>query len=190
MVQRVADAFLFSTIRGFCRRTVTTRRSWQTSLETLDPQDAGGDEQPANFGMAKGLVAGAGAGFSGSHPDSIQQIMDDFNALPYEQRKAITDPQIGQPEPMPTIGPVVMPSDDEVRRSAAEAPVLRQFNALADFFKAGAAADRQGHNIRLADAGELSEILGTEPLEEVVDSALQEAPRKTCRPRPLAMVGA
>ena len=86
--------------------------------------------------MAKGLVAGAGADFgSDLTPDSIQQIMDDFNALPYEQRKAITDPQIGQPEPMPTIGPVVMPSDDEVRRSAAEAPVLRQFNALADFFK-------------------------------------------------------
>ncbi len=169
MVQRVADAFLFLDDQGLLSSDGDDATKLADFARTLGPQMQVAMSNPANFGMAKGLVAGAGADFgSDLTPDSIQQIMDDFNALPYEQRKAITDPQIGQPEPMPTIGPVVMPSDDEVRRSAAEAPVLRQFNALADFFKAPGRRLTAKGNIRLADAGELSEILGTEPLEEVV----------------------
>jgi hypothetical protein len=55
-----------------------------------------------------------------------------------------------------------------VRSSAAEAPVLRQFNALAEFFKAPGRRLTTKGNIRLADAEELSEILGAEPMAVVV----------------------
>jgi hypothetical protein len=169
MVQRVADAFLFLDDQGLLSSDGDDAGTLADFARALGPQMQAAMSNPANFGMAKGLVAGAGADFgSDLTPDSIQRIMDDFNELPYEQRKAITDPHIRQPEPTPTIGPVVMPSDDMVRRSAAEAPVLHQFKALADFFKAPGRRLTAKGNIRLADAGELSGILGTEPLEEVV----------------------
>ena len=171
MVDRVADAFLFLGDQGLLSSEGDDARSLADCARTLGPQMQGAMSNPANFGMAKGLIAGVGGDFTSDlTPGSMQQIMDDFNALPYEQRKAITDPHIGQPAPRrtPTIGSVVMPSDDDVRRSAAEAPVLRQFNALAAFFKAPGRRLTAKGNIRLADAGELSEILGTEPLEEVV----------------------
>ncbi len=81
MVQRVADAFLFLDDQGLLSSDGDDATKLADFARTLGPQMQVAMSNPANFGMAKGLVAGAGADFgSDLTPDSIQQIMDDFNA--------------------------------------------------------------------------------------------------------------
>lgn len=127
---------------------------------------------PANFGMAKSIFSSVGVDLDENlTPDRLNEVMEQFNALPLEQRKAITDPGVQQSVPdRPVIGPVVLPTDDEVRESAAAAPVLATFAALNTYFEAPGRPLTAKGNIKLADAQALSEIIGSEPLEEKINN--------------------
>lgn len=124
---------------------------------------------PANFGMAKSMFGGLDV--DADEPitqERLDELVSQFNALPFEERKALTDPGfVEEEEPeLPVIGPVRLPDDDAVRASADAAPVLAGFTSLADFFRAPGRPLTTKGNIKLADAQALSEVLGTESLEE------------------------
>jgi hypothetical protein len=125
---------------------------------------------PAGFGLAKSIFAGLDVDLSEPiTPERLDDLMAQFNALPLEERTALTDQAFADDElDLPVIGPVRLPDDDAVRSSATEAPVLAGFAALAEYFRAPGRPLTATGNIKLADAKALSGILGTEPLEEEI----------------------
>lgn len=167
LIECITDAFVFMAESGLLASESAPADALADAAHEMAGECARRMEDPAYFGMAKSLFAGMGVDVEeGLTQERLDAVMQQFNSLPYEQRKAITDPGMGAPEPVgPTIGPVVMPSEERVRESAAAAPVLAGFLALSDFFGTGRPLTKKG-NVKLADAGALSEILGTEPLEQ------------------------
>jgi hypothetical protein len=169
-VEAVADGFVFLEERHLLSAGSTPAVVLAAHARSLAAECESRMGDPSNFGMAKSLFAGMGVDFDEDlSPERLNSLMDEFNARPFEQRKAFTDSLMGPeiPEPI-TIGPVALPSEDEVRAAAAAAPVLAGFRALSDYFEAPGRPLTKTGNIKLADAEALSEILGTEPLEEAV----------------------
>lgn len=144
---------------------------------------------PSNFGMAKSLfgtelaggqvnpIADIGrmieAGVDGDSPEFqalLQERMDAFNALPMEDRKAITDRQLSAPVPaterirIPVVD--IPPLLEDVERSAADSRLLQMIDALVAFVGPKGIAVTQAGNLRLADARELVELLGTDDVYE------------------------
>lgn len=144
---------------------------------------------PANFGMAKSMFATelAGcqlnpladigrmieAGVDGDSPEFqalLQERMDAFNALPMEDRKAITDRQTSATVPttkrlrIPVVD--IPPLLEDVERSAADSRLLKMIDVLVAFVGPKGIAVTQAGNLRLADARELVELLGTDDVYE------------------------
>lgn len=115
----------------------------------------------ANKHRAKSMFSGPGVDFEGDLSEiDLESLMDRFNSLPFDQRGELLGlPAV--PAPTTTIGPVLMPSAQEVSVSAAQAPVLQGFRALYKYFESPGRTLTTSGNIKLADAGELSGILGT-----------------------------
>jgi hypothetical protein len=166
MVETVANGFLFMEGQNLLARGSAPARKLSERALSLADECVARMGDPSNFGMAKSLFAGMGVDFEeGLAPEDMQGLIERFNALPHEQRSAI----MGAPQPdLPVIGPVLMPSMDEVIASAVAAPVLAGFRRLNDYFQAPGRPLTSTGNIKLADAADLSEILGTEPLAEQV----------------------
>lgn len=168
MADSVATAFMFFGEAGLLAADSDPGTVLARHARSLGPEFQVQMADPANFGMAKTL-------FSGIDPEDLTEetldaLMTDFNALPLEQRQAMTERLMPDErmDPDIRIGPFVLPGEDEVRESAAQAPVLAGFRKLAEFFaEPGRKLTAKG-NIRLADAQALSEILGTEPLEQTL----------------------
>lgn len=170
MPEGVAQAFTFLADQGLlARRSV---RGDRLAAHARSLADAFVNEmtEPANFGLAKSIFGGAAFGADEPlTPERLEEMVTEFNARPFEERRALTDPAIQRYEPdLPTLGPIRLPDDDAVRASAAEAPVLAAFTSLAEYFRAPGRPLTAKGNIRLADAEALSEILGTEGLELVI----------------------
>ncbi len=122
---------------------------------------------PANFGMTKTLFGGAGPELDLDDPASLQRHMDEFNALPEEERRRRLPDRalgLGGPGPLPLSGqripPVALPDDAEYAASAAQAPILRSFARLAEFVGDGRKLTQRGQ-LTLADARVLVELLET-----------------------------
>jgi hypothetical protein len=128
-------------------------------------------DDPSNFGMAKTLFANLGLDPDQlSDPDALEQAMNSINALPLDERRRLTAGSAGglgaggdDPDllDLPSIGPVVMPSPDAARDSAAVAPVLTGFDQLAEYFAAPGRPLTKAGNLRLVDARALVVQLGT-----------------------------
>ena len=142
------------------------------AIDELIPDAMQAMADPSNFGMAKSL-------FGGSFPDPdelgseaelqayLERRMEEFNALPFEERKALTDPSF---DPTPTLRELpfvhVPPSPEAVETSAAETPVLELFERLRTHLgERGAPLTTKG-NLKLDDARALVGLLGT---DDVVD---------------------
>jgi len=140
---------------------------------------------PANFGMAKSMFTARltdtggnplpdiGALLeSGADPDDpsfqalMQERMDAFNALPFDDRKAITDRMLpgGVPQSQRVRIPVVdiPPTEDELLASVSQSRLLAMVEALVDYVGPKGIALTQAGNLRLADAEELVARLGTD----------------------------
>lgn len=140
---------------------------------------------PANFGMAKSLFAtrltDAGGNplpdigallEAGADPDDpgfqalMQERIDAFNALPFDDRKAITDPMApgGVPLSQAVRIPVVdiPPTEGELAASIAGSRLLTMVEDLVDYVGPKGIALTQAGNLRLADAEELVTRLGTD----------------------------
>ncbi len=151
-------------------------------------------DDPSNFGMAKTLFGNLGLDPDQlSDPGALEQAMNSINALPLEERRRLTagsaggigfaddDPDL---DDLPSIGPVVLPSPDAVRASAAAAPVLVGFDLLAEHFAAPGRLLTKTGNLRLVDARALVEQLGTgESLEHDYGDRTYRVPSAAHLPR-------
>ena len=170
MVESVANGFVFLGERGLLSPSSDPADRLAAHTRSLAGECERRMGDPTNFGMAKSLFAGMGVDLEEEvTQEGLNSLMEQFNSLPFEQRKAFTDPFMGPgTQEQLSIGPVVLPSEEEVRAAAAAAPVLAGFRALSDYFEAPGRPLTAAGNIKLADAGALSEILGSEPLEESI----------------------
>lgn len=122
---------------------------------------------PANFGMAKSLFAGAGGlglGGSGSAEDLDAVLSRTTGQSPemFDQLRELFD-DVGDDDSdgPPRIGPVRVPDDDAVRAAAASAPLLDTTRSLAEYCAAPGRTLTAKGNLRLADARHLVEALST-----------------------------
>ena len=102
-----------------------------------------------NFGMAKSLFGGAGLGqedIDFDDPASIQQAMDRFDALPFAERKALTDPSFAPRQPPKMMLPdVVAPSVGSLPCSIGRSPPTCRW--------------RSSPNVWRPDVSELADVL-------------------------------
>jgi hypothetical protein len=132
------------------------------AIEALAPDYVEAMGDPSQFGMAKALFGAAAAdGVNLGDDDGLQAWMADFNARPEDERKRLL-PQAapGVRPPRPQLPPVFLPGEAAVRASAAVAPVLEKFAALADYVGEGRKLTQKGH-LSLADARALVDLLHT-----------------------------
>ena len=117
---------------------------------------------PANFGLAKSMFAGANTdGVDVTDPDSLERWVEEFNARSFEERTELLGPSSYAAAPPRTVLPaIVLPSETALAESRAAAPILEKFTVLADFVGAGRKLTGTG-NITLADARRLVALLGT-----------------------------
>ncbi|HEY6422759.1 MAG TPA: hypothetical protein VIY28_05820 [Pseudonocardiaceae bacterium] len=102
---------------------------------------------PANYGLAKGLFAGAGGLDPGLVEADVAALMQRINSI--------------DELPTLTVGPAQLPEPAERAESAAAAPVLSQLQLLWEFCAAPGRPLTQKGNLRLADARHLVDALGT-----------------------------
>lgn len=137
---------------------------------------------PSNFGMAKSLFCGAGPDLDLQDPASLQRCMDEFNALPEEERRRrIPDSALGlgpaaqPPRRHHRLPPVALPDDTEYAESAAKAPILQRFAQLVEFVGDGRKLTQRGQ-LTLADARVLIDLLET---GDVMDPVIGDQTFKT-----------
>ncbi len=107
---------------------------------------------PANFGLAKGLVAQVGGLDAGMSEEDLARALERLQGLaPGGDRKA----------DVLSVGPVRHPSPEGRAESAEASPVLGQLRALWEFCAAPGRQVTQKGNLRLADARQLVELLDT-----------------------------
>ena len=142
-------------------------------------------ERPGT-GLIMAMVNAMGADESVlADPEELERLVAAYNALPSEQRRAISDPVIlGRSAAAdhdagdglelsdldlaasPSMGPVVMPAEHEIVESAAAAPVVQAFWRLAGYFAAPGRTLTAKGNVKIADAQRLADVLGTEDVYE------------------------
>ena len=114
---------------------------------------------PANFGMAKGLLAQVGGLDAGMSEEDLARALDRLQALP---------PQDGHEDlPVLSVGPVHHPDPNSRAESAAAAPALRQLERLWEYCADPGRPVTQKGNLRLADARHLVELLPTGDIPDV-----------------------
>jgi hypothetical protein len=171
MPSSVAEAFTFLAHQRLLSPTSEPGARLAAHARSLASRFTREMANPAGFGLAKSLFAGLDVDLDEPiTPDRLDTLMAEFNALPLEERTAILDQALedeGEPD-LPVIGPVYLPDNGAVRTSAAAAPVLAGFTALAEYFRAPGRPLTATGNIKLADAQALSSTLGTESLQEEI----------------------
>jgi hypothetical protein len=120
----------------------------------------------SNFGLSKSIMTAMGfERVDELTPEGVQRVMDDFNALPDDVRRAITDPAIGE-RSMPQFGPVRLPSEGELHQAAESSSILTALGTLADYMAPPGKVLTAKGNLKIADARALSDLLGTEDVYE------------------------
>lgn len=125
--------------------------------------DAMGDE--SKFGMAKSVFGGFALQDLPESPEELQALLDqrmeEFNALPFEERRRQTDGHIAPRAPRVVELPFVHvpPSAAEIERSARVSPAVAKFEALREYLGESGRALTEKGNLRLADARELVKLL-------------------------------
>jgi hypothetical protein len=116
---------------------------------------------PAHYGLAKGLFAGAGGLEPGMdlNDGTLAEMMQQINALA---------PGGIDELPIRTVGPATLPEPRHRAESAAAAPVLAQLHQLWEFCAAPGRPLTKKGNLRLADARHLVEALDTGDVPDAV----------------------
>ncbi len=121
---------------------------------------------PANYGLAKGLFAGAG----GLEPGVLEPGMDlddDALAAVMQRINALLPGGIDE-APTLTVGPATLPEPQQRAESAAAAPALGQLYKLWQFCAAPGRPLTKKGNLRLADARHLVDALDTGDVPDVI----------------------
>ncbi|MGH3775224.1 MAG: hypothetical protein ACRDRR_05715 [Pseudonocardiaceae bacterium] len=120
---------------------------------------------PANYGLAKGLFAGAG-GLEPGMLESGMDVDDDALAAVMQQMNDLAPDGIDD-VPILTVGPATLPEPPQRAASAAAAPALVQMHKLWQFCAAPGRPLTQKGNLRLADVRHLVDALGTGDVPDV-----------------------
>jgi hypothetical protein len=129
---------------------------------------------PANYGLAKGLFAGAGGLGSGM----LEPGLDSDDALAAVMQRINAPAPDGIDEaPILAVGPVSLPEPQQRAESAAAAPALVQMHQLWQFCAAPGRPLTQKGNLRLADARYLVDALGTGDVPDVETGDYRRTPR-------------
>jgi hypothetical protein len=109
---------------------------------------------------------------------ALDQRMEAFNSLPFEQRRAHTDAAFAQREPAPVeLGfTYVPPTAADVDASAAQSRLLELVDRFVEFVAADSVKLTDAGNISIADARKLVAALGT---GDVLDHSLFGRPKTT-----------
>ncbi len=151
----VADAMVYLGERGLLRRGSEPAKGLAEHALSRTDEFIDSMSNPALFGMAKSMFALGGGlepDFDITAPGAIDQLIDRANSRMSELPAA--------PEPL-AVGPVTMPDDNERRRSAATAPVLRRFELLHEACAMPGLKLTKTGNPNLTDARRLVELLDT-----------------------------
>ncbi len=153
-----------------------------THVDGLVDEVAEALDDPKNFGLGKSIFGVDLLDASGSPLPSLAELFDDdrpesmenlqalldermqaFNSLPFDERRALTDPMFERmlPEPIELPFVFVPPSEAEVEASAEDSELLRQVDGLVRHLGDSGIKLTQAGNVRLADARELVEALAT-----------------------------
>lgn len=91
---------------------------------------------PSRFGPAKALATVLGQrGVDLGDADAVQRVIDEINALPFEERAALLPaPPMPAPEPAP---PVVLPDDGELAVLARATTLLDRLRTVVAFYGDG-----------------------------------------------------
>jgi hypothetical protein len=127
-------------------------------------------DNPANFGMSKTLLDGLDlSGFSEEElHTALNARMNEINALPYAERKALTDrffdagddPDLdAEPYELPFV--YIPPPLADVEAAAAASPLLAKVEALRDYLGADGKPLTDKGNLKLADGRALIGLLDT-----------------------------
>jgi hypothetical protein len=135
--------------------------------ERLSPQffAAMGDESNWSFGKRMWATASA-EGVDLADQASMERFIADFNERSLAERDAILGPLPGAAEalgravlgPLP---PVVLPTEDELRRLAAETTLVRRIVGVVEYVGTGRPVTDKG-NLKLDDGKALVGLLGTD----------------------------
>jgi len=119
---------------------------------------------PNNYGMAKSLFAGIEGAESMTQEElsvALQRRIDEHNALPLEQRRALTDQFFQPPAPIELPFLHIPPPEAEVVAAAAAAALPAKVQALRDYLgEKGKLLTAKG-NLKLADGRALVDLLDT-----------------------------
>jgi hypothetical protein len=138
----------------------------QSHLGGMGDRFAAAMADTSKFGMAKSLFGAIGADVDLADPSSLQRAMEQFNALPFEERdRVLAGPMAGMAGRaglLHRFRPVVLPGPDERAAAASQTVWLRRILAFVDWVGDGQPLTRGSNNITLAGARELVEVLDTD----------------------------
>jgi hypothetical protein len=129
---------------------------------------------PVNYGLAKGLFAGAGSLGPGVLEPGLDS--DDALAAVMQRINALAPDDIDE-APTLIVGPARLPERHQRAESAAAAPALVQMHKLWQFCAAPGRPLTKKGNLRLADARQLVDTLGTGDVPDVEIGDYQRALR-------------
>ena len=142
---------------------------------------------PANFGMAKSIFASLGVDDPTSlGPDQLEKLIAEFNDLPQNLRRSITDPAVQAMAEPQQLGTIQLPEPGQLLASVLAAPMTVAFERLAEYFATGRTLTKGGA-ITVADARVLAELLETGE-EPVADDGHQSFRRRTAQNYPAVML--
>jgi hypothetical protein len=165
MCQAVGTYVEFMAHTGRLLGGVNRAASLIALADGLSPTMRAEMDNPANFGIAKTLFAGLGDVSAMSQDEllgALQARVDEHNALPFEERRAVTDKFI-DPEPKQFELPFayIPPPAADVDAAVAAAPLPAKVDALRGYLgPVGKALTAKG-NLKLADGRALIELLDT-----------------------------
>ena len=167
-------------LTGRLRGGVDRAARIMTEVDGMVDEVAAALADESNFGISKSMLSLDLTGPDGSPlPDldalmqsgesieDLQVLLDErmeaFNSLPFEQRRAMTDPMFEARAPKPIELPFlfVPPSPSEVDASIERSELCRQVDAFVRHLGETGMKLTQSGNLRLADARELVTLLDT-----------------------------
>jgi hypothetical protein len=149
-------------------------------VSAMDDAFAAAMADTSKFGMAKSLLGAVRPDLDLGDASSLQQAMEAFNSLPFEERDRIL---AGPMADMATraglayrFRPVVLPAPDERVGAASESVWLRRILDFVDWVADGQPLTKDSNNITLAGARALIEILDA---DEQMDEQIGDRRFKT-----------
>lgn len=129
----------------------------------------------SRFGMAKSLFGAVGDDVDLDDPAAVQEVMDAFNALPFEHRdRILAGPMADMADragASRTFRPVVLASPNQLRSAATRTRWYPRVLDFLDWVGDGRKLTQGNNNITLAGARELVDLLDA---DEVMDEQIGE----------------